>query len=382
MKIVSISEEKRKYDRKEEIKEILDEIEESRNVLTGVDLSENSFSPECLLALVQLLSTIPQLETVTFKGIFTQRVKAEVEESLGYVVEYLSKLSGIKYFDLSDNALSLHGMKILCPLVEKMHTLQHLVLNNNGIGRDGGEYLAEALTALSKESVALQSIEIGRNRLEDSARKIGKALELFPYLDSVKIYQNSIPSVIIGDLLHSLMPLHLRVLDIADNFLLEHGSVVLAKCLARWNIEALNASDCLMGDRGLEALAQGIQFRSRVQGELLPEREIDLSYNEITSSSLRSLQEFMQKTAMCTLILTGNEYTSEEVEHLKVIAEQIGSDLLIKEESEDEFDFSSEEESLKEKEKDFSDEIGILGQKLAEMSLHPDEPATTSTKQP
>ncbi|KAI5170602.1 Ran GTPase-activating protein 1 [Nematocida sp. LUAm3] len=352
------------YNKKEDLKEILREMEEKHHELIGIDLSENSFAPECILLLVQRLSEMPQLESITLKGIFTQRNKEEVEESLMYIVEYLSKLKKIIYFNISDNALSMHGMKILVPLIEEMDTLQHLILNNNGIGRDGGEYLSEGLRNLSKKSSSLQSIEVGRNRLEDSAEKIGKSLSLFPYLDNVKIFQNSVDSLSLGEFLMSLSSLPIRVLNIADNFLLEHGSMILSECLGKWNIEVLSVADCLMGDKGMEELPKKMVRKARISGELIPQKEIDLSYNEISSSSYEAILQLIEKVSSCSLVLTGNEISSKYISEISQELERSGGDLVMEDESD--ILFSSEHVD---KEEEPIEDILILKDQFAEISL-------------
>ncbi|OAG31699.1 Ran GTPase-activating protein 1 [Nematocida displodere] len=369
MKILSISEEKKKYNTREELIDLLKQIEESRHELIGLDISENSFSPECILELVKAISAIPTMEIVTFKGVFTGRGKEEVEESLRHIAEYLRKLEGLTYFDISDNALSLHGMKLLSPLIEKMDSLRHLVLNNNGIGRDGGSYLAESLTVLSKSNNGLQSIEVGRNRLEDSAKAIGAALELFPYLDSVKIYQNSINAVIMSDFLLSLSVLSIRVLDIGDNFLLEHGSRALSKCLNHWSVEVLNISDCLMGDSGVTVLASQLAQNTRIQGELLGEIVFDLSYNDLTEDTFQHTQTLLEKLPAARFILTGNELSADHIETLSQIAAYKGGEVLFEEE--EDLVFSSEEKEEPE------EDLASLEEQLADIVLsHHTEPQT------
>ncbi|KAI5190456.1 Ran GTPase-activating protein 1 [Nematocida sp. AWRm77] len=374
MKILSISEEKKQYSTKEEVAGLLAKIEENKEELVEVDLTENSFSPDCLLEVLQAISQIESIEVLIFKGIFTQKTKEEVVQSLRHIVEHVKLLPNVSYFDMSDNALSLHGMNILAELIEGMQSLKHLVLNNNGIGRDGGEFLSQCLTTLSGRSSKLLSIEAGRNRLEDSAEKLAKSLELFPYLESVKLYQNSIGSVAIGEVLNSLYKLDIRVLDLADNFLLEHGATVLSKCLSKWNLDILDVSDCLIRDEGFEILAEKITDKVRMQGELVGERVFNLSYNDFTSKSLSDTKAFLEKFPSIQIHFTGNMFTEEDIAELMATAEEVGSDLVIEEEemlfSEEEEEEEEEEilEKEKEKEKDLTS-ITSIEEKLADLTL-------------
>lgn len=331
------------YNTAEEVSSLAENIRKSASTLQGIDLSENSFSPEALQAVLIELNKAEKLEVVVFKGIFTQRVKEQVNSSLSDIVKYLSSHKKIAYFDISDNALSLYGMEILVPLVEKMHSLKHLVMNNNGIGIDGGEYLSNALETLSKESNELQSLEVGRNRLEESATKLGKALSLFPNFDVLKIYQNSISSINMGDLFNSLANQNMRVLDVSDNFLLEYGSRILSGCIANWSVEYLNLSDCMMSDKGIDIFAQTIPRTTILQGELLPEKEVDLSYNDITEESVESIKVIIRKLPSTKFILTGNELQKKEIDQIKKLAENTTCEIEFEEEEEEDLMFSSEE---------------------------------------
>ncbi|KAI5165101.1 Ran GTPase-activating protein 1 [Nematocida sp. AWRm78] len=365
MQIISIAEEKKMYNTAEDVHGLVERIKKSAETLKGIDLSENSFSPDALEAVLIELSKIEEMEIVIFKGIFTQRVKEQVYPSLQSIVKYLTPLKKIAYFDISDNALSLHGMEILSPMIEKMHLLKHLVMNNNGIGIDGGEFLSQALENLSKESKVLESLEVGRNRLEESATKLGKALSLFPCFDALKIYQNSINSINTGNLLTSLSTLNMRILDISDNFLLEYGSTVLSQAMKSWPIEYLNIADCMMSDKGVEVLANALPEHIYIQGELVSEKEIDMSYNDITDESLDSIRAIIKKICHTKFILTGNEIGKDEISQIKKEAEMTTCEIEFEEED-DELVFSSEE-----KEKTASDEeiIRKLEEQISEIVI-------------
>ncbi|KFG27119.1 uncharacterized protein NESG_00194 [Nematocida ausubeli] len=374
MQIISIAEEKKMYNTVEDVQDLVERIKESAATLKGIDLSENSFSPEALEQVLIELSKIEEIETVIFKGIFTQRVKEQVYPSLQSIVKYITPLKKIVYFDISDNALSFNGMEILAPMIEKMHVLKHLVMNNNGIGIDGGVFLAKALENLSKESTALESLEVGRNRLEESATKLGKALELFPCLDSLKIYQNSINTINIGNLLTSLGCLSMRILDISDNFLLEYGSKVLSESMKNWPIEYMNIADCIMSDKGLAVFESALVEHISVQGELISEKEIDMSYNDITEESVDILRAIVRKSNDTKLVLTGNEIGKQEMQLIMKDAENTTCEIEFEEE-EDDLMFSSEE-----KEKTISDEEDVmrkLEEQISEITLKKSEENTS-----
>lgn len=374
MKILSISEEKKKYNTVEDLQDLMKHIDENKEDLFGIDLSENSFSPECIKHIMPAICACSNIEILTFKGIFTTRGKAEVEESLECIVNCIGKLEKVTYFDISDNALSMHGMKILAPLIEGMSDLKYLVLNNNGIGIDGGECLAEALTVLAGKGSALERIELGRNRLETSAKPICNALRNFMNIDTIKLYQNSINAVTMADILLLLQDLDIRVFDVADNFLLERGAFALAKCLNRWNIESINVSDCLLGDAGVKALAIALEHSVRIQGDLSTEMVLDMAYNDISGEVLDTVFLLLQKIPQAKVVLTGNTFTLDEVHELSKKLHTKGTEIVFEEE---ELTETSEEEKDQEK---IEEEIVGIQHKLAEISLAASAPIPEETE--
>jgi Ran GTPase-activating protein 1 len=71
--------------------------------------------------------------------------------------------------DLSDNAFGPDGVIAVSFLVEASPQLKVLKLNNNGLGSLGGLYLAQSL--LLCESMNLHIFSAGRNRLEDAGTR-------------------------------------------------------------------------------------------------------------------------------------------------------------------------------------------------------------------
>lgn len=372
MQLVSISEEKRKYNVREDVLHLTERLEKEREEVTGVDISENSFSSECILEIVQVLGAMPNVKIVNFKGIFTGRQKEDVEESLRHICKHLAPLRGITYLDMSDNALSVHGMEILTPLIPKLESLEHLVLNNNGMGVDGGAFLAEALGELSQKSRKLESIEVGRNRLEKSISAIGESLAKFPFMDTIRVYQNGISCTSMCEFLKEIAALRVRVLDLNDNFLLTHGAHVLGTCMNAWDIEVLNASDCLIGDMGMAEMCKALQHKTELQGSLSQAMEIDLSYNEISDEAVSEVEGVLSKLCTSKIILTGNEFGSSSIALLNAAAWEKGGSVLYEEEDEEFLlgeEEPSREEILNEQEAQEAQEAQALGEKLVDLKI-------------
>jgi Ran GTPase-activating protein 1 len=81
--------------------------------------------------------------------------------------------------NLNDNAFGLNTQAPLVAFLSSHVPLQHLILNNNGLGPHAGILIADALTALHAKKVEarkageevpdLETVICGRNRLENGS---------------------------------------------------------------------------------------------------------------------------------------------------------------------------------------------------------------------
>lgn len=71
----------------------------------------------------------------------------------------------VEVLDLSDNAFGPIGVKAFDFFILKTESLRELYLENNGLGPQGAENLAEAL--LENKQIKLKTLFLNRNRLEN-----------------------------------------------------------------------------------------------------------------------------------------------------------------------------------------------------------------------
>ena len=84
---------------------------------------------------------------------------------------------------MSDNAFGPDGIKAFECLLTGMPSLEVLKVNNCGLGSEGGEMIAAALTR--NESLKLKDFEAGRNRLEDKG--ITALANIFAQMNSLEV---------------------------------------------------------------------------------------------------------------------------------------------------------------------------------------------------
>ena len=107
----------------------------------------------------------PKLIDIDLSDIFVSRLRAELPASLEVMSQALLAKQQLIRLDLSDNAFGPDGIKAFECLLSGMPSLKVLQVNNCGIGPEGGEMIAEALS--KNEGLKLVHFEAGRDRLEN-----------------------------------------------------------------------------------------------------------------------------------------------------------------------------------------------------------------------
>ncbi len=227
--------------------------------------------------------------------------------------------------------------------------LQHLHLNNNGLGPHAGILVADALSKLHAEKEAarskgqdvpdLETVICGRNRLENGSMTAwARTFSLHNKVKEVKMIQNGIRKEGISHLLTEGLncALELRVLDIQDNTLTLMGAQALADVVPVWShIQELGISDSLLSAKGgillSEALAKGKNGKLEI---------LRLQYNDITAHGLRGLANAAKEAlpALKKMEVNGNKFAEEDdavvtlQEMFEARKEQFGGDIVDEEE--------------------------------------------------
>lgn len=282
--------------------------------------------------------------------------------------------------------------------------LQHLYLNNNGLGPHAGIMVADALSSLHEKKVAarkegktvpdLETVICGRNRLEaGSMLAWAKAFSLHTGIKEVKMVQNGIRTegtiALIKDGLKNAKGL--KVLDLQDNLFTIKGARALADAILQWpEIEELAAADTLWGAKGVGVLAKALK-----KGQNKKLKVMRLQYNDINAKGLEELTDAI-KTSLPVLQkieLNGNKFSEDDVSLLKLREllderkekfagdvtheDDWGLDELDELESDDE---DEEEDESEEEEQEEAEEAEERREKLIEMEEEAQEEPTVQLK--
>lgn len=274
-------------------------------LLTSTDIEEihlegNTIGVGASEALAEILATKTSLKHANLADIFTGRLLSEIPAALSALLTALLKCPNLHTINLNDNAFGLNTVEPLRPFLSQHTPLQHLYLNNNGLGPAAGTLVADALAqlatnkALARDAGAtvpdLETVVCGRNRLENGSMAAWvKAYTANCNVKTVKMVQNGIRQEGIATLLqHGLSKcVQLETLDLQDNTFTSFAAKTLATVVVQWSaLRDLGVGDCLLSARGGRMLGEALGTAKNTKLEVLR-----LQFNEIDAKGLQAVAE-------------------------------------------------------------------------------------------
>ncbi|KAJ6445982.1 ran GTPase-activating protein 1 [Purpureocillium lavendulum] len=353
------------------------------NDIEEVRLLGNTLGVEACKVLGEVLATKKNLKSIqvaNLADIFTGRLLSEIPDALSHLLTSILNLPKLNTINLNDNAFGLNTQAPLVAFLAAHVPLQHLYLNNNGLGPHAGILVADSLSELHAKKEAarkdgqevpdLETVICGRNRLENGSMTAwAKAFSLHNKVKEVKMVQNGIRQEGIVHLISEGLnhATELSVLDLQDNTFTFNGAKALAKVVPTWTvIRELGIGDSLLSSKGGVVLANAL-----AQGKNQKLETLRLQYNEINASGLHALTAAAKDAlpALKRIELNGNRFPEEDEsivilqELLDERKEKLAGDVVIEdewgvdslsdleEESESEEEEEEEEEELKPEER-------------------------------
>ncbi|KAG4441439.1 hypothetical protein IFR05_003045 [Cadophora sp. M221] len=289
----------------------------------------NTLGVEACKVLGEVLETKKNLQIANLADIFTGRLLNEIPQALSSLLEALLTLPKLHTINLNDNAFGLNTQAPLVAFLSAHVPLQHLILNNNGLGPHAGILIAKALTALhgkkeearkaGKEVPFLETVICGRNRLENGSMDAwAEAYSLHTGVKEVKMVQNGIRqegiSLLLTDGLRHAKGI--KILDLQDNTFTILGARALATVAPGWTeVQELGIGDSLLGAKGGVLFANALAKGQNKKLELLR-----LQYNDITAKGLEALAAAAKDAlpALKKVELNGNKFSEEDLSLMKL----------------------------------------------------------------
>ncbi|KAI0845622.1 RNI-like protein [Daldinia vernicosa] len=294
----------------------MDDVEEVR-------ILGNTLGVEACKLLGEVLATKKSLKVANLADIFTGRLLNEIPEALSSLLTSILNLPNLRTINLNDNAFGLNTQAPLVAFLSSHVPLQHLYLNNNGLGPHAGILIADALSELHAKKEAarkagedvpyLETVICGRNRLENGSMLAwAKTFSLHDRVKEVKMVQNGIRQEGIEQLLTSGLnhAIGIKVLDLQDNTFTIKGARALAKVVPLWaDIQELGIGDSLLGAKGGILLADVL---SKGQNQKL--ETLRLQYNDITALGVKGFASAAKTglPALKRIELNGNKFSEDD----------------------------------------------------------------------
>ncbi|KAJ4396851.1 Ran GAP Rna1 [Gnomoniopsis smithogilvyi] len=351
----------------------MDDVEEIR-------ILGNTLGVGACKRLGEILATKKSLQVANLADIFTGRLLNEIPEALSSLLTSILNLPNLHTINLNDNAFGLNTQAPLVAFLAAHVPLQHLYLNNNGLGPHAGILIADALSDLhakkeaarkeGKEVADLETVICGRNRLENGSMTAwAKTFSLHNNIKTVKMVQNGIRQEGISHLISEGLS-HasgLVTLDLQDNTFTLMGAKALAKVVSTWaSIKELGVGDSLLGAKGAVLLGEALGQGKNTNLEILR-----LQYNDITAKGVSSLAKAAKEglPALKKIELNGNKLNEDDEgiislqELLEERKEKLAGDVVVEDDwgldslSDLEGEDSDEEEEEDEDEDEDEDDI-------------------------
>ncbi|KAK3382903.1 hypothetical protein B0T24DRAFT_602947 [Lasiosphaeria ovina] len=365
----------------------MDDVEEVR-------LLGNTLGVGACKLLGEVLATKKGLKVANLADIFTGRLLNEIPEALSYLLTSILNLPNLNSINLNDNAFGLNTQAPLVAFLEEHVPLQHLYLNNNGLGPHAGILIADALSKLHAKKEAarkqgqdvpyLETVICGRNRLENGSMTAwAKTFSLHNQVKEVKMVQNGIRQEGISHLISEGLrhATSLETLDLQDNTFTLLGAKALAAVAPGWTeILELGIGDSLLGARGGVLLSKSLGKGKNTKLEVLR-----LQYNDITAPGLKGLAEAAKEAlpALRKIELNGNKFSEEDEsiitlqELFEERKEKLGGDVVVEDDwgvdslSDLEDESDEEEEEGDEDEEEVEERAGKLIKEAEEAQEEP-----------
>lgn len=302
-------------------------IQPLKEDITEIILEGNTIGIEAAATLADLIAKHSStLQIANLADIFTGRLLSEIPTALDSLLKALLKCEKLHTVNLNDNAFGLNTVEPLRPFLSQCVSLQHLFLNNNGLGPAAGSLVAQSLeqlaekkqqarTAGGRDVPHLETVVCGRNRLETGSMAAwSKAYTANSHVRTVKMVQNGIRQEGITMLLRDGLSKcsQLQILDLQDNTFTSVASRTLSATLARWpEMRDLGVGDCLLSARGGRLVGEAL-----LQGKNTKLEVLRLQFNEIDATGVKAICDAAaSEKAMPRLRrveLNGNKFSEED----------------------------------------------------------------------
>ena len=296
--------------------QLLEQVPILSSHVPRVSLRDKSYTADGAVVIAQRLSEIESAHHLDLSDMIAGRPEAEALTVLSCICTSLTQAARhMVELDMSDNALGEKGLRACEGVLQYASKVKKLYFCNNGLSGEAATLLVDILLT-DTVTTPLETFEFYNNMSGDNgAVALSRLLPASPLLTHLRFSATRAGrrgSTAFAEGLASLK--NMTHLDLSDNTFGQEGSSALLIGLKNMSqLKVLNLRDAALEDAGVQRVLDVIGSTCRQLTFL------DLSSNELTVSSMSSVNEVMLKLPSLThLALEENELEDEGLEALAV----------------------------------------------------------------
>ena len=286
----------KKWDEPEQIKTILDDLEENQNRIVGLELCHNSIGEKCAKALGEKINNLKNLRKLDISDCFVSRGREELPKCLKHLLEGVADKK-IKELRLSDNALGPDAAEGYEFFFKQNKTLEKLYLNNCGMGPIGTPNLIKIIK--ENKDMPLKVLKFARNKMEDvGCESISELMKEKKTIQEIQISDNELTNKGLGSFLNAIKGnTNLKKVDIHNNSLGSKRNDFPEVIKSLSNVDCLDISDLTIEDKDIiNSIFEALQGLNKLREFHFEYSISDIDFDNINKTQyLSQLFDFLLK---------------------------------------------------------------------------------------
>ena len=271
--------------------------------LQEIDISENNLTA----GVQKIMKALQGINTLKKLCLGNNNITSEAADDIAAVVSSNTKLQEI---NISENNLLTIGVRKIMKALQGINTLGKLCLRNNNITGEA----ADDIAAVVSHNTKLQEIDISKNNLIASVRKIMKALQGINTLGKLCLSSNNITGEAADDI--AAVVSHntkLQEIDISNNNLTAGVRKIMRALQGINTLRKLCLGNSKITDEAADDIAAAVSCNTKLH-------EINIGENNLLTTGVQKIMKALQEiNSLRKLCLGNNKITGEVADDIAAV---------------------------------------------------------------
>ena len=288
----------KKWDEPQQINNILEDLEEYKDKIVGLELCHNSIGEKCAEALGERIKQLKYLMMIDLSDCFVSRGSEELPKCLKYILEALEG-KNIKQIKINDNALGPTAAPGYEFFFQKNKTLEKLFINNCGMGPVGTPRLMKIIS--ENKDMPLKVLQFSRNKIENiGCNSISEMIKNKKDIQEISISDNEIHKEGLELFFNTIKNnQHISSIDVHNNILGKEVKQLPEIISSLSNIKYLDLSDLTIENSSIiKEIFENLPKLSKLR-----EFHFDFNISDLDFKDDKEKTEFISKLFECLLKL-------------------------------------------------------------------------------